>query len=312
MRVLLLALSAALVAAGCVSQPAAPGPSAPADPHSPPRAPPADDDEGPAQHAADVPGEDPTFCSQARGCDFWDDDYHEYVLYEVDSMDVDVLIVPSASRDAAQDTPAIRAAVEAWETGIAQLATSWMADGFNMDVYLLGTDRVPQEALDDPEIVVLAAEYNPVLLFGIGYQLPPTPCRGAAVKEYAPHEHHGMSIRAAQCEEGGFTCMALNTNFLLGSKTQLYDLVAHEVGHCLGVGHVGDALDFSAKRVPVDDIMSYQETPTQVHCVSTLNVRVLEALHAPLVGETVSQPVQADDYYTMPRSQYSQVDCPNP
>jgi hypothetical protein len=298
MRSLVLVLLGAVLAAGCVSQ------SGVVDPTATPA----------SSSATDTAlAADPTFCQSASNCDFWDDDYHEYVLYDVDTYVIDVLIVPSVSYDTAADTPAIRKAVQAWEDGIDQLAATWFKSGFEMNVYLLGTDAPPQSALEDPEIIVVAAEYNPVLLLGIGQDVPFNPCRGgAATQAYAPHEHDGMTISAADCQEGGFTCVALNTNFLLGSKNTLYDLIAHEFGHCLGLGHVGDALDFSAKRVPIHDIMSYQETPGQVHCVSTLNVRTLESLYAPLFGQTVSQPVSAGDYYTMPMSQYSQVNCPNP
>lgn len=256
--------------------------------------------------------EEPTFCASEDGCDFWDDDYHEFVLYEVDTATLDVLIVPSASADHAEDTPVLKAAVEAWAAGIQALGEDWFAEGVTFRVYVLGEDTPPMEALADPEIVVLAAEYNPVLLFGIGEQLPASPCRGDAVKTYAPHRHDGMSILAADCAEGGFTCVAINTNFLTGDSVQLHDLVAHEFGHCLGGGHVGDALDFTAKHVPVQDIMSYQHDEAQVHCVSNLNVRVLEALYAPILGATVAQPVAPGDFYTMARTDYEHVVCANP
>ena len=299
---MLLLLSLALIAAGCLSpgnDPASQAPAAQADPLA-------------ADAAA--PG-DPTFCSSASNCDFWDEDYHEYVLYDVDTAVIDVLIAPSASAQSSQDTATMKAAVLAWNTGVDQLAASWLASAFTMNVYVLGQDNVPQAALRDPEIIVLAAEYNPFVLFGIGLEPKQFTCSifGAqAVSEYPMHAHGGMEITASDCVGMGSVCVAANTNFLLGTKNQLYDLVAHEVGHCLGVGHVGDALDFSAKRVPVDDIMSYQSDPSQVHCVSSLNVRVLESLHAPILGQTVSQPVTAGDYYDMATSGYSQVSCPNP
>lgn len=332
MRVLAFVLVATLLAAGCVSQggvvdpasdddgevgvpasptptptPGSPSPSSPT-PSSPPNASePSEPKPAPAEEEA------PTFCEAEEGCTFWDDDYHEYVLYDVDTTVVDVLIVPSASPMAIEDTAAMRAAIDAWAAGIEALGQPWFAGNFTLRVYTLGTDVPPQEAVDDPEIVVVAAEYNPALLFGIGYQLPSLPCRGGeALHTYPTHEHDGMQIFAAQCESGGLTCVALNTNFLLGGAMRLYDLVAHEFGHCLGGGHVGDAMDFSAKRVPVKDIMSYQDDPEQVHCVSNLNLRTLEALYAPLLGVDLPLTLAAGDFYTMPRAQYAQVACENP
>ncbi|HUR68412.1 MAG TPA: hypothetical protein VM370_04140 [Candidatus Thermoplasmatota archaeon] len=310
-----LLVLAFVLAAGC---------SAPADPVTPGAAPgrgPADDaapaDPAPAPEARPEPSaapaapEEPTFCESEAACAFWDDDYHEFALYEVDTATIDVLVVPSASPTSAQDTATIRAAIDAWAAGIEALAAPWFADALDLRVHVLGEDA-PQEALNDPEIIVVAAEYNPAVLFGIGEQLPVNVCRGEALETYPTHRHDGMIVRAARCESGGLTCVALNTNFLLGTKEQLYDLVAHEFGHCLGGGHVGDALDFSAKRVPVHDIMSYQHDETQVHCVSNLNVRVLEALYAPVLGVTPAVELSPGDFLTMPRSSYSQVICANP
>lgn len=339
MRALVLLLVGAVALAGCVGQDPSVLPAADSDPTAPGASPgpgsgsggdAAGDEaekegepERPSNHtpreqaspeneSAGPPKDEPTFCKSEDSCTFWDDVYHEYVLYDVDTPTVDVLIVPSASPGASQDTQAIRQAVEAWGAGIQTLGASWFSEGLALNVYVLGVDTPPQEALDDPEIIVLSAEYNPVLLFGIGYQLPSTPCRGDALESYAPHSHGGMTVYAARCESGGFTCIAANTNFLLGGTMRLYDLVAHEFGHCLGVGHVGDALDFSAKRVPIHDIMSYQTDEDQVHCVSTLNVRVLEGIYAPLLGVSSVQPLSAGDFYPMDPRAYAQVTCANP
>ena len=330
--VVVLTLTAALVAAGCAtptgtvepddgaplspeSAPDAPGsPPAPGNaPASPdkPRDPPSSEPQ-PSQEVTGPPSADePTFCDEEAGCDFWDDDYHEFTLYEVDTLHLDVLIVPSASPGATQDTAITRQAVEAWYAGIQALAAPWFAEALTMDVYVLGEDTPPQSAIEDPEIVVLAAEYNPVLLFGIGWQNPPTPCRSATLATYAAHEHGGLRVLAAECQSGGFTCLAINTNNLGGGEYSLYDLVAHEFGHCLGGGHVGDALDFKAKRVPVHDIMSYQSDEAQVHCVSNLNVRVLEGVYAGLAGADV-EALAPGDYYAMPPASYRQLVCENP
>jgi hypothetical protein len=54
----------------------------------------------------------------------------------------------------------------------------------------------------------------------------------------------------------------------------LFDLVLHETGHCLTLGHVGDGAETPAwGPVPTTDIMAYSyDPPGQNKCVSTLNV----------------------------------------
>lgn len=305
MRTLLVfAVLALVVGAGCVTpgdgtlQGASQEPSSPSAP------------DGGAKNE-----EQKQFCDSESGCKFWDEDFHEYVLYEVDSYVVDVLIVPSASADSTKDTAVMKAAVKAWADGVQAMGEPWFAEKFKINVYVLGQDSPPAEALQDPEIVVLAAEYNPVLLFGIGLEPKQLACESLGqqtLRAYPVHAHDGMEVRASDCTGTGFTCFAINTNFLTGTAIYLQDLVAHEFGHCLGGGHVGDALDFSAKRVPIADIMSYQHDEKQVHCVSNMNVRVLESLYAPLLDQTVEAPLKAGGFYTMPQADYAQVECPNP
>lgn len=260
-----------------------------------------------------VPTSSAAVCASAAGCEFWDDQYHEYILYEVDTSTIDVVILPPATPFAALgDMDVLRASVEAWDTGIDALGPSWLADGVTINTYVLGIDNAPQEALADPEIIVATAEYNPVLLFGIGQQAPFGLCtqQGGVASTLFQHGHGGSSVQAVQCESGGIQCLVLNTNFLLGGAHRLYDLNAHEVGHCLGVGHVGDALDFDAKTVPLTDIMSYNDVPSQVHCVSTLNLKALEAVYAPLLGQPGGQ--TAGTFVHMSPADYVQVNCPNP
>lgn len=308
MRVAILILTAMVLGAGCVAQSGSLDPAA-GDASPTGRGSPSSDG------STNVLRDEPQFCDEEDGCMFWDESYHEYVLYNVDTPVLDVLIVPSASANSASDTAVMKAAVEAWGAGVQDLGQSWFADGFVLNVYVLGQDSPPQSALTDPEIVVLAAEYNPFVLLGIGLEPKQTVCSvfgEQTLRAYPTHAHGGMEVQAADCTGLGFTCFAVNTNFLFGDDVWLYDLVSHEFGHCLGLGHVGDALDFRAKRVPVQDIMSYQHDDSQVHCVSTLNMRVLEALYAPLLGETVPTPLEAGDYYTMAKSAYSHVNCANP
>lgn len=258
---------------------------------------------------------------------FNDNNYHEYILYNVDTPHIDVLIVPSASPYALRDNTILRQGIDAWDDGINDLGPSWLANGVEIRTYVLGEDIPPAEALADPEIIVVSAEYNPVLLFGIGLQGPISWCHGigpgagnldwrediVAMPEF--HEHDGSwGMLAAQCDDGGKQCIVLNTNFLwlpdADNRRNMYDLNTHEVGHCLGVGHVGDALDFSAQNFPVKDIMSYQHG-NHVHCVSTLNIKALEAVYGGLLGNPgVAQ--GAGTYVHMNPAVYALASCAEP
>jgi hypothetical protein len=256
-----------------------------------------------------APGSQAAICSTASGCEFWDSSYHELILYEVDTADVDVLIVPPASATALWDIDAIQQGVQAWEAGINALAPAWLANGLTINSYVLGLDTPPQSALADPEIIVASGAANPVVLFGIGQQAPFSVCRAQTA---AAHQHDlsDWLVQRTACSDGGVQCLVLNTNFLTGTTNRMYDLNAHEVGHCLGIGHVGDALDFDARTVPLDDIMSYQDDPNQVHCVSSLNILALQEVYEPVLG---TGPGQAPlSYVHMSPASYTQAGCTNP
>lgn len=252
-------------------------------------------------------------CTTSSGCEFWDNNYHEYILYSVDKTTLDVLILPPVSPFATSDLVILEQSIQAWEDGIDALGPAWLSSGLDINIYALPLDVPPQEALLDPDIIIVSAEYNPFLLFGIGYQVPFGLCtqQGGVANTIFQHSHGKASgVMAVQCERGGRQCVVVNTNFLLGGERRLYDLNAHEFGHCLGIGHVGDALDFDAKTVPLTDIMSYNDVPSQVHCVSSLNIKALEAVYAPLLGQPGGQ--GPGTYVHMAPSAYSQVSCANP
>lgn len=179
----------------------------------------------------------------------------------------------------------------------------------------------------DPEIIIVSAEFNPVLLFGIGLQSPLIWCHGIGPGggqvgwlEDLPfnpefHSHGGeWGMMNMECDDGGRQCVVLNTNFLstwtANNRRYMYDLNTHEVGHCLGIGHVGDALDFSAKKFPKDDIMSYQHG-SHVHCVSTLNIKALEAVYGGLLGHPELH-VGRGGFVHMNPGSWADADCAEP
>ncbi len=253
-------------------------------------------------------------CTRANGCEFWDNDYHEYILNDWDTAELDVLIIPPASPYALRDISTIEKSVQAWDDGIQQLGASWLTDNLQIRQYTVGYDPIPWEALNDPEIVIISSEHNPFLLFGIGYALPWMACLDGYSWASPVHQHDGSywSVWQEDCENLGNTCFVVNTSFLFGGKNRMYDLNSHEFGHCLGIGHVGDALDFDAKNFPAADIMSYQYDPSQVHCVSNLNVRSIEGTFGKVLGQPSSTWLDSGDYYHMSPGKYTQVSCMNP
>lgn len=270
------------------------------------------------------PPAQPAVCTSSSGCEFWDNNYHMYMLNEWDTPELDVLIVPSASVNAMSDTDTIEKAVDAWEAAIDARGASWLVPSFEINRYTIGRDIPTQEALADPEIIIFTAEYNPVLLFGIGLATPVRSCLDGAMNFVPGHPHDGSALTQlsqARCDDLGNTCTVVNTNFLLGGKRRLHDLVMHEFGHCLGIGHVGDALDFDAKTVPIhlngtsdlSDVMSYQHNPSKVHCVSSLNIVGINGAFARTLGRPASDVIVGGSYVHMtPGPAYNYVPCSNP
>lgn len=226
---------------------------------------------------------------------FTDDCYHMRTgLNGLDTPEIDVLIIPPVSTYPERDLRTMRAAVEMWDDGIHTLATEmdmqWLSDGVDIEIFI-DDDRLSTDPLWDPEIVVVAT--NPVGGAGIG--IDPLamvfgikgPCHGqpnplagfedwAAIPGFDNHHGNESGTYTADCEGGGPICYAINgaidpaPGFI--DFFGLFDLVAHEVGHCLTVGHVGDANDHEAEAVPYADIMSYTDQPHD-KCVSTLDVQ---------------------------------------
>lgn len=278
-----------------------------------------------------APSSNAAVCSTSNGCDFWDSQYHEFILFDWDTAALDVLIVPPASPYALRDIATIEKSVDAWEAGIQTEGASWLTSGLTIDRHTLGSGVPATDMLTDPEIIIVSAEFNPALLFGVGlsrdsacaivFDILPFLQAGELPPDFHQHPGSQWGVTQVQCENGDNVCLVLNTNFLhtpvvslVGHQGQrrMYDLNSHEFGHCLGIGHVGDALDFDARTVPLDDIMSYQFNPSQVHCVSTLNVRSIEGTFAKVLGRPSSEWLDFGDYVHMDPADYDTVSCTNP
>lgn len=235
--------------------------------------------------------------------------YHLKVgLNALDSPMVDVAVLVPVSPAAERDLRVVEQAIHMWEGGLDQLAgemgMEWLRDGtdFRIRGYGVPVDAEggPEQAIDlvDPEIVVVAS--NPA--GGIGIGIDPSdfasqigitdgegvPCASIsdpfsldAWQERPGYDgHHGKAggIYVEDCGGvGGNVCFAVNGAVDPAPGTTdffgLFDLVAHEVGHCLTLGHVGDGADGPWGPTAVNDIMAYSTDPPGLSkCVSTLDV----------------------------------------
>jgi hypothetical protein len=226
-------------------------------------------------------------------------------LNALDSPQVDVLIMVPVSPTAERDMRIMRQSVEMWEGGIdylaEQMGLQWLTDGMDFHITVDyfdplgdGGGEFTTYPIVDPEIVVLA--YNPVPFAHAGIGIDPfadTPqnrCNAFPVGNPLDFEqwealpgfdsHHqdrptGTYVEDCSANGGGNVCYAINAGGdpPVLDVLSLFDLVAHEFGHCLTVGHVGDGLEGKWGKLPSNDIMAYsQDPPGLSKCVSTLDV----------------------------------------
>jgi hypothetical protein len=246
-------------------------------------------------------------------------------LNALDSPKVDVLILVPLSPFAERDMRIMRQAIEMWEGGIDYLAEEmgmpWLTDvDFRITVDAVG--NVDTYPVMDPEVVVIAS--NPAGGIGIGidptqflneleiYDTDGVPCHGItnpfdfgtweAMPGFDSHHSRDEGVYVEDCGgAGGNVCFAVNgaidpvpgtTDFF-----SLFDLITHEVGHCLTIGHVGDGAEGSWGVVPTNDIMSYSEDPPgRSKCVSTLDVEGFALRMSRYLDRTGDGVVNAQDH----------------
>jgi hypothetical protein len=230
-------------------------------------------------------------------------------LNALDSPQVDVLVMVPVSPTAERDMRIMRQSVEMWEGGIDYLAgemgLDWLAAGVDfhitVDYFDLENDEEGGEfttyPIVDPEIVVIAT--NPV--GGIGIGVDPVdfvftdpnlvPCHNVQnpfdfeywenLPGFNNHHQQRTGTYVEDCGgAGGNICFAINGAIDPAPPAidvfNLFDLVSHEFGHCLTLGHVGDGAEGSWGVVPTNDIMAYSSDPPGLNkCVSTLDVEVV-------------------------------------
>lgn len=244
-------------------------------------------------------------------CNFWDDAYHQFVVYDLDTVVFDVIVLPPAGATSPEHVATSRLAAQQWSDGIMAYAEPWLAEKFKINVYAVGVDIPSVDAIADPDIVIISSAAEG--LAGIGLEPKQFGCQilgEDSLASYDRHTHGPHEIFAEDCTGVGFTCFAINGGDI--DTHSLYDLIAHEMGHCLGAGHVGDALDFRAHYAPISDIMSYDFAKEQVNCVSNMNVRTLEGVYAHLLDRPADEHLPRGSYYHMNPLEYENHACDNP
>ena len=230
-------------------------------------------------------------------------------LNALDSPQIDVAVLVPVSPTAERDMRIMRQAVESWEGGIeylsGEMGLDWLQEGVDFHITVDTIDLTGDNGgefttypLYDPEIVVIAT--NPV--GGIGIGVDPTyltselgifdengvPCTNVenpfdveaweALPGFDSHHDTRGGTYVEDCGgAGGNVCFSVNGAIDpvpgVTDTFSLYDLVLHETGHCLTLGHVGDGAEGEWGPVPTTDIMAYSADPPGLNkCVSTLNV----------------------------------------
>lgn len=234
-----------------------------------------------------------------------DDCFHQFMVNEPDTADIQVLIVPPQGQFAARDLNLVYQSIDMMEWGLRDGANlygmDWFYEGFNIDVTIWDEDTPLSKS---PDIIVI--QQNAPWPFGYafagqGSDRPWPGCNPFSVgfssvddirnhPDFNDHHGQGWGTYDAECENGERICTVVSANVAAieqrwGARNY-YDLHSHEFGHCLGLGHTGDASDFAAKMYPPDDIMSYESDPHDPDyelCISNLNVKTAAYIYSDLI-----------------------------
>ena len=217
---------------------------------------------------------------------------------------LDILIVPPVhgpifnsdgaldGGDPMQATPfntylgALEDSIDMWRDAAGAPGLKWLKKTLRFNVYVLGRDDVPPEAIEEPEVVITTSEYNGVA---------------------------GVAVWSSES-----TCLVNNSMFAVASFNyeDMFNVNAQEFGHCLGLGHIqvlGEDANAYDDPYVGHDVMNglYADEigapRTHLHCLSNLNLGGIERIFgvAAPTGYRARYPVAAG-----PQTYDPDVYCP--
>lgn len=222
--------------------------------------------------------------------------------------DIDVLIVapergPVESAQDSGDSPlqedwvrryraTFLAAANDWGRAVDAFAAPWLRDGLRLNAYLATEPQsVPPTALADPEIVVVvdATKDGPLWhIYGVAQPVGTSTAVSHCVADVGRLAREGTGA---------------GTRYVPYSQADMYDVAAHEIGHCLGLMHVnhGEIMHDTMDGVPHH---AFGLDGTHLHCMSSLNVRGLEYSFGPVLGHAPASWIAQE-----PVGAYQTIDC---
>lgn len=215
--------------------------------------------------------------------------YDQPVLFEWTTTEIDILITsPVDPKSTDRELEVLMASTEVWRDGVEAYGASWLQEALTIRIYAPADDPIPPAGFDDPEIIVTSAEQlnrysgaSAPLDYVVGQSTPANVC-----------------VTSTTQYEGWIYGDPIDPTEILGEERpegSLFNVNAHEVGHCLGLGHVAH---------PARDIMDDGGPADASECPSNLNIEGLESAFATAAGEP-----GGGETVTMPVSGYQQIAC---
>lgn len=234
------------------------------------------------------------------------DVYRQPIWFKWDRTELDVLVVPPGpgqivngsgvlnGGDAKEAQPLASSYMKAtekvigdWRRAVDAFGSSWLRSHLKLNIYVLGHDVPPAEALREPEIVMV---WDASKLNVLGYSIRP----GFSLGTLGQNASSDMARAPCITDVSKF----YTTSF---SYPDMYNIVGHEFGHCLGLQHSTGpepAADLDIIHAIYEHDIGLAGTP--LHCPANLNVKGLELVYDAKAASTAA---------SVPAGSYKKIAC---